>query len=281
MEKRLPVSIVVNLAPADCIPAAEAELTYTDNVSDHGACVVSNRPWQLGEVAEVTCLLDQIPLLGKVAHCRKCGDDRYAIGLKFQNAVLWPAYLRYAVQQARRPGNATEAARQARVEVQARSVHMRSGQKGFSLIELLVVVGIILIISALAVPNFMHSRMVANEASAVGSIRSINTAAATYATTYPDQGLPASLAALGGAIPCTPTSATSCLIDEVLSSGTKSGYTFVWTGDGLLPSVAYTITATPISLGGTGQRTFCSDQSGVIHFERSGAGCTNASAPLQ
>jgi PilZ domain len=111
MEKRLPVSIVVNLVPAVCIPAAEAELTYTDNVSDHGACVVSNRPWQLGEVAEVTSLLDQIPLLGKVAHCRKCGDDRYAIGLKFQNAVHWPAYLRYAVQQARRPGVRSRACR--------------------------------------------------------------------------------------------------------------------------------------------------------------------------
>jgi PilZ domain len=93
MEKRLPVSIVVNLVPVAALPTDETELTYTDNVSDHGACVVSSHPWQLGEGAEVISLLDQVSLRGRVVHCREYGDDRYAIGLKFQNAVLWPAYL--------------------------------------------------------------------------------------------------------------------------------------------------------------------------------------------
>src|ERR1700675_2246248 len=119
---------------------------------------------------------------------------------------------------------------------------MRKQQKGFSLIELLLVVAIILIISAIAVPNFLRSRMRANEASAVASVRAITTAAMTYSITYPDLNYPATLAALGSATPCTASSASSagaCLIDEVLASGTKSGYLFVWTGDAQVPSVAF------------------------------------------
>jgi type IV pilus assembly protein PilA len=158
---------------------------------------------------------------------------------------------------------------------------MWNQQKGFSLIELLIVVAIILTIAAMAIPNFLHARSAAYESSAVGSIRIINTSAATYATTYPNLGFPTSLAAMSGAVPCTPTSANACLIDQVLASGTKSGYNFVWTGDGNTPSVGYTITATPVAVGSTGQRMFCSDQSSVIRFDPTGAGCTNTSAPLQ
>lgn len=80
---------------------------------------------------------------------------------------------------------------------------------------------------------------------------------------------------------CIPTSANACLIDQDIASGTKSGYTFVWTGDGNTPSVGYTIMGTPVTVGGTGQRMFCSDQSSVIRFDPTGAGCTNASAPLE
>jgi len=158
---------------------------------------------------------------------------------------------------------------------------MRNQQKGFSLIELLLVVAIILIISAIAVPNFLRSRMRANEASAVASLRAINTAAVTYSITYPDLNFPASLTAMGGAIPCTASSAGACLIDEVLASGTKSGYTFVWTGDGLVPSVTFTLTGTPQLAGSSGQNMYCTDQSGVIRFDASGAGCNNTSSPLQ
>jgi type IV pilus assembly protein PilA len=155
-------------------------------------------------------------------------------------------------------------------------------QKGFSLIELLIVVAIILIIAAIAIPNLLRSRMAANEASAVGSIRTINTSAVTYSTTYPNDGFPATLAALGGtAGTCTASSTTSCLIDAVLAAGTKSGYTFAWTSDGNTPSVGYSITGTPVTVGTTGQRMFFSDMSGVIRYSASGTGATVASPPLQ
>ena len=154
-------------------------------------------------------------------------------------------------------------------------------QKGFSLIELLIVVAIILIIAAIAIPNLLRSRMAANEASAVGSIRTINTSAVTYSTTYPNAGFPATLASLGGATPCTATSTNSCLLDAVLAGGTKSGYVFALTTDGNTPSVGYSITGTPVSVGTTGQRMFFSDQSGVIRYSATGAGATAASPALQ
>jgi prepilin-type N-terminal cleavage/methylation domain-containing protein len=158
---------------------------------------------------------------------------------------------------------------------------MRS-RRGFSLIELLLVVAVILIVASIAVPNFLKSRLRANEAAAVASLRMINTAAITYSITYPDLGFPALLTTLGGANPCTAASSTqACLIDDSLSQGIKSGYSFVWTGDGAVPSVSFIVTGTPQAVGGSGQRMFCSDQTGVIHYDPSGSGCTSASLVLQ
>jgi prepilin-type N-terminal cleavage/methylation domain-containing protein len=154
-------------------------------------------------------------------------------------------------------------------------------QKGFSLIELLLVVAVILIISAIAVPNFLRSRLRANEASAVASVRIIESGAVTYSMTYPDIGYPTQLSTLGGAGTCSASSTHSCLIDDTLAQGNKGGYLFAWTGDGLAPSVAFTLTATPQLIGSSGQRMFCTDQGGVVYFETSGSGCTNASQPLQ
>lgn len=154
-------------------------------------------------------------------------------------------------------------------------------ERGFSLIELLIVVSIILVISAIAIPSYLRARMQANEASAVSSTRMINTSAISYASTYTLIGYPTTLNDMGGASPCAISSTTACLLDEVLAQGTKSGYSFVWTGDGATPSVAYTVTATPVTIGGSGQRMFCSDQTDLIRVDPSGAGCTATSTPVQ
>jgi len=148
----------------------------------------------------------------------------------------------------------------------------KHSKKGFSLIELLIVVAIILIIAAIAIPNLLRSRIAANEASAVGSLRTINTAEITYNTTYgPLVGF-ASLSAMGPATGSPPvaTSTAAGLLDANLASGTKSGYSFVATPSGT-NNATYTSTATPITVGTTGQRSFCSDASGVIQFDPSGS----------
>ena len=155
---------------------------------------------------------------------------------------------------------------------------MKKNQKGFSLIELLIVVAIILIIAAIAIPNLLRSRMAANEASAVGSLRTINTACVTYSTTYPNVGYPGSLAAMGPA--ASATSASADLMDSVLSAGTKSGYTFTFAAGSGTPSTGYSVEANPISRGTSGQRGFYTDQSGVIRADPTTT-ANSSSSPLQ
>jgi prepilin-type N-terminal cleavage/methylation domain-containing protein len=156
---------------------------------------------------------------------------------------------------------------------------MYNKQKGFSLIELLIVVAIILIIAAIAIPNLLKSKMAANESSAVGSIRTINTGLVTYAAGCPNIGYAATLAELNSGAICK--SGTG-IIDAVLSAGNKSGYAFAYAPGGAINGVVYTYTVNgnPNTPGTTGQRRFFSDQTGVIRYNQAAA-ATAADLPLQ
>jgi type IV pilus assembly protein PilA len=154
-------------------------------------------------------------------------------------------------------------------------------QKGFSLIELLIVVAIILIIAAIAIPNLLKARISANESSAVGTVRTISTGTVQYAAQCPNLGFPAAVANMGpGPGDCTGAG----IIDAVIVGGSKSGYNFAYAPGA--PNAAgvittYTYNADPIPPRGiTGQRSFFLDQSGVIRYNQNAA-ATVADAPLQ
>ena len=148
---------------------------------------------------------------------------------------------------------------------------MRRKEKGFSLIELLIVVAIILVIAAVAIPNLLRSRMSANEASALASMRTIVTSEIVYSSTY-TVGFSTNLSSLsdGGAAtnctpPAVPVATSACLIDPSLASGGKSGYLFTYAaaGSGGLNNT-FTLNADPVSSGVSGQRHFYTDDTNVL-----------------
>lgn len=152
--------------------------------------------------------------------------------------------------------------------------------RGFSLIELLIVVAIILIIASIAIPSYLRARMAANEAGAVENLRAMTTAATVYYTSW-SNGYPPSLTALGGTA-LAATCDLAELLDPLMTTAPfkKAGYTYGYTGIGAAVNApagcgapgynGYLATATPIILGSSGQRSFCSTTPGVIHYDLTG-----------
>jgi type IV pilus assembly protein PilA len=160
--------------------------------------------------------------------------------------------------------------------------HRKKSNRGFSLIELLIVVAIILIIAAIAIPNMLKSRMSANQAAAVSNLRTITTASVSYWVTY-GNGYPPSLDSLGGPASGAATCNGAILIDEILSAPPyqKTGYQFVFTGEGgNVPNVptgctpgfqGFLAATAPIKFGSTGTMSYCSSEPGIIHYDVTGA----------
>ncbi len=146
--------------------------------------------------------------------------------------------------------------------------------RGFTLLELMIVVALILIIAAIAIPSMREAEIHANEASAVGSIRAINTAEVSYQATY--GGYAGSLGNLGGEDPCSKSAETACLLDQSLAGGAKSGYRFLAAGGN--PSggayASYLVGAAPEVFDRTGKRMFCSTDKNVIRTDLNARGST-------
>ncbi|HWR14217.1 MAG TPA: prepilin-type N-terminal cleavage/methylation domain-containing protein [Terriglobales bacterium] len=158
-------------------------------------------------------------------------------------------------------------------------------EKGFSLVELLIVVAIILIIAAIAIPNLMRSRIAANEAAAVSGIRAITTAEHAYNQTYPQIGFTCTISELGPPPNPTdpPTETAAGILDPVIAAGAKSGYSYALANCVGTPRASFESAATPLQIGSSGQRSFCSDSSGVIRYSEDGlaASCKAGNKILQ
>jgi len=152
-------------------------------------------------------------------------------------------------------------------------------QRGFSAVQLVVAIAILLVLAAIAIPNLLHSNLSENESAAVAALRSLNSACEDYARRY--GGYPGSLSNLGAGGPAS--SASANLIDSALGGGTQSGYLFTYTpgATGVSGNIlSYNITANPATPGSSGRRRFFTDQSGVIRANMAGAADAN-STPIE
>jgi type IV pilus assembly protein PilA len=183
----------------------------------------------------------------------------------------------------RKPSPATKV--QQFLEKAMERAHLESGDamhrsKGFSLIELLIVVAIILVIAAIAVPSFLRSRMAANESAAVAALRTLNTAQISYNSSYPSVGFASSLGALSGTSCSPPSSTGACLIDTVLATGQRSGYSFTLTNVTGTPNSTYNFIATPSTWNYSGIRYFCSYADAIVRVSMTAiTTCDNTVAP--
>jgi type IV pilus assembly protein PilA len=158
----------------------------------------------------------------------------------------------------------------------------RTREQGFTLVELLIVMSVILILMVMAIPAMQKTIIKANETSAIASVRMINSMEGEYSSSYPQHGFACTLTALGGkAGSGAPTPEAAQLIADDLAAGNKSGYTFTVTGctKSTINNVdqynSYTINAVPNSVGHTGNRGFCTDENGQIRYDpKGGTNCT-------
>jgi type IV pilus assembly protein PilA len=155
--------------------------------------------------------------------------------------------------------------------------------KGFTLIEMVIVVAIILIIMAIAVPSFLQSRIAANESGAAATIRTLNSAQISYYSAYPTIGYASTMLSLGGNCTGTtvPNSTSACLIDQDLQTGTRSGYTYVVSNVSGTPSATYNVIGAPTVTGYTGNRNFCSYDDAVVRVSLATITACDSTIPSQ
>jgi type IV pilus assembly protein PilA len=162
----------------------------------------------------------------------------------------------------------------------------RNAEAGFTLMELLIVISIMLILMLIAIPNMLNLKAQANETSAIQSLRAIQMAETQYTTEYPANGFACQLSNLGGvASSGAPSAQSAQLLQADLAGGTKSGYQFAITNCTKMTVnnqdnyTSYEATATPLQVGKTGHNGYCLDMSGTILKDPTGG--TNCTVPIQ